>query len=232
MPHKLINLFFLLCLLPGLAHAATDQTNVSTLPPGFVYIADIIPEAVQDIRYYDDNNFMGCPADGYETPVAILTKEAALALKNVSDMCRSMGYGLKIFDAYRPQAAVNHFVRWSKVPQDTVNQTLFYPNINKSKLFSLGYLSSKSGHSRGSTVDLTLIDLATGEELDMGTPFDFLDARSHFNAKGLANEQIYNRSLLRSLMEKYGFKAYGKEWWHFTLIDEPFPKTYFDFPVR
>lgn len=225
-------LFFLLPLFVVAPVHSQEPDQEAALPQGFVYVGDIIPDALQDICYYGGNNFMGRPVEGYKAPVAILSQQAAVALKNVSDMCHGMDYGLKIFDAYRPQTAVNHFVRWAKDPQDTVNKALFYPNISKSKLFSLGYLSSKSGHSRGSTVDLTLMDLATGQELDMGTPFDFLDARSHYGAKGLTNEQIYNRSVLRAMMEKYGFKAHNKEWWHFTLINEPFPHTYFDFPVR
>lgn len=227
---KSLKYLFALFLLLTLTAAAVRADD--TLPKGFVYLSEIIPEAEQDVRYYGSNNFTGAPVAGYEAPVVILTQKAAVALKEVSDMCRGMGYGLKVFDAYRPQTAVEHFVRWSRAPQDAVNKALFYPNIAKSKLFALGYLSRKSGHSRGSTVDLTLVDLATGEELDMGTLFDFLDARSHYGAKGLTNEQIYNRSLLRALMEEYGFKAYSKEWWHFTLIDEPFPDTYFDFSVR
>lgn len=226
-------LFSLLALLYlGPVKAVTAQTPPATLAEGFVYVTDIAPDVILEIRYHGYNNFVGAPVDRYEAPVAILTGEAATALKNVSDTCRDMGYALKIFDAYRPQSAVNHFLRWVKEPESGQTKTAFYPNIAKTQLFKSGYLATKSGHSRGSTVDLTLVDLASGQELDMGTPFDFLDPQSNFNAKDLTYEQIYNRNLLRTIMEAHGFLPYDKEWWHFTLNSEPFPKTYFDFPVR
>lgn len=226
------NTFLLLMLLWLLTSPSAAAQTSTTLPEGFVYVADLAPEVLPEIRYHGHNNFTGAPVPGYDAPTAILTTEAATALKAVSDDCRAMGYALKIFDAYRPQTAVNSFLQWVKAPETGISKAAFYPNINKTQLFKQGYLASRSGHSRGSTVDLTLVDLATGLELDMGAPFDFLDPISHFNAKGLTNEQIYNRSLLRILMETHGFRPYDKEWWHFTLRNEPYPKTYFDFPVR
>lgn len=225
-PLLLIILLLAPAPLPAVEHEAV------ALPPGFVYVTDIAPEILLEIRYYGEHNFTGAPVKGYEAPVAILTLEAATALQAMSDDCRYMGYGVKIFDAYRPQSAVNHFLQWSRQPESGTTKTAFYPNLNKAQLFKQGYLATRSGHSRGSTVDLTLVELTSGEELDMGSPFDFLDPLSHFNAKDLTREQIYNRSLLRTLMETHGFRAYNKEWWHFTLKAEPFPNTYFDFPIR
>ncbi len=140
--------------------------------------------------------------------------------------------GLKLFDAYRPQQAVNHFVRWAKVLNDTLMKQSYYPDVPKSELFKRGYIASKSGHSRGSTVDLTLIDLDTGNELDMGSPYDFFGVQSHPFYKKITDKQRKNRMLLRRVMLKNGFKPYENEWWHFTLRDEPFPNQYFDFPVK
>lgn len=226
-------MFLLLALLLLLAEPAlaAEQTG-AVMPEGFVYVTDIAPEVLLDIRYYGSHNFIGAPVAGYEAFVAILTTAAATALQGVSNDCRAMGYAVKIFDAYRPQSAVNCFLQWSKAPETGQTKAAFYPHISKTQLFKQGYLASRSGHSRGSAVDLTLVDLANGQELDMGTPFDFLDSLSHFSAQGLTHEQIYNRSLLRTVMETHGFRPYDKEWWHFTLKNEPFPKTYFDFPVR
>lgn len=227
---KCFAIFLLLAFMPlgnGLA-----QTETTALPEGFVYLADIAPEILQEVRYHGSNNFTGAPVAGYLEPVIILTHDAALALKNAGEACQNMGYALKVFDAYRPQSAVNYFINWAKQPETNISKSAFYPNINKTQLFKLGYLATKSGHSRGSTVDLTLVDLVTGQELDMGTPFDFLDPRSHFTAQSLTNEQIFNRALLRTIMINNGFKPYDKEWWHFTLQNEPYPKTYFDFAVK
>lgn len=227
---KILLLILLFLHLPFAFSLARAQTG--PLPNGFVYVNELIPTAVIEMRYHEPNNFTDGPVPGYAANKAILSLEAATALKNVSDTCADLGYVLKIFDAYRPQSAVNYFISWSKQPENGATKAAFYPHTEKSQLFKLGYLATRSGHSRGGTVDLTLVELATGRELDMGTPFDFLDSRSGFNAQGLTNEQIFNRALLRNLMEKNGFKAYNKEWWHFTLINEPFPKTYFDFPVE
>ncbi len=202
------------------------------LPQGFVYVADLIPGALLDIRYYGSNNFVGARVDGYFAPRAILSRKAAEALKNVAGELAAQGFALKIFDAYRPQTAVNHFVRWAGDPRDITAKSAFYPEVDKSRLFEEGYIASRSGHSRGSTVDLTIVDVASGKELDMGSPFDFFGPVSHHGAKGISPIQTANRKVLRDVMEKHGFKIYPEEWWHYTLANEPYPDTYFDFPVR
>lgn len=199
---------------------------------GFVLVTDVIPEVILEIRYFSTYNFVGERIDGYEQPCALLTKEAAEALKAVSDDVMAQGYRLKIFDAYRPQTAVEHFVRWAADPNAEEMKPYFYPDMEKSRLFAEGYIASKSGHSRGSTVDLTLFDVKTGKEVDMGGVFDYLGRLSHFNyTSGLTEEQIANRKLLRDVMVKHGFRPISTEWWHFTLIEEPYPDTYFSFPV-
>ena len=170
--------------------------------------------------------------DGYERPVAYLTKEAAAALKAASDECVARGYRLKVYDAYRPQRAVSRFMRWAKDVGDTRMKAPFYPNLDKSVLFEQGYIAEKSGHSRGSTVDLTLFDMKTGKEVDMGGTFDWFGEESHPDYTGVTEEQLANRMLLREIMLAHGFKPLAEEWWHFTLKDEPYPDTYFDFPVR
>jgi D-alanyl-D-alanine dipeptidase len=216
---------------PGESRVFASQST-NTMPKGFVYVKDIIPNVVFDIRYFGKYNFIGSPIDGYYAPKAILSKEAAESLKKVQIELNKYSLGIKVFDAYRPQSAVNHFIRWSKNIQDTKMKNEFYPNEDKKNLFAMGYLAEKSGHSRGSTVDLTLIDLKTGSELDMGSTFDFLDKISASEYQSIAYHQRANRLLLRNVMEKHGFKYYSKEWWHFTLIKEPYPKTYYNFPVK
>lgn len=202
------------------------------LPEGFVLLADAVPDILQEIRYYSTYNFVGSRIDGYEQPCAILTAEAARALRAVSDELLAEGYRLKIYDAYRPQSAVDHFVRWAEDLEDTAMRPYFYPEEDKSQLFAHGYIAARSGHSRGSTVDLTLLDEATGKELDMGGTFDYFGAPSHTDYAGLTPEQQANRALLRDAMLRHGFRALKTEWWHFTLREEPFPDSYFDFPVR
>ena len=197
----------------------------------FVMISDAVPDAILEVRYYSTYNFVGDRIDGYEAPVALLTREAAGALREVSDELAKQGYRLKIYDAYRPQSAVDHFQRWAADWEDVRMKEYFYPDLDKSLLFSQGYISAKSGHSRGSTVDLTLFDMAAGKELDMGGTFDYFGNRSHPNYAGLTEEQAANRALLRDAMLSHGFKGINTEWWHFTLKDEPYPNTYFDFPV-
>ncbi|WP_198524693.1 M15 family metallopeptidase [Paenibacillus phocaensis] len=206
----------------------------SQLPKGkgFVYLDEVIPDAVYDLRYYTGDNFIGERIDGYNGPFAILTLRAARALKKVNDDLDSQGYRLKIIDAYRPQTAVDHFARWSKDPLDTEMKERFYPEVDKKNLFKQGYLSSKSGHSRGSTVDLTLVYKKTGEEVDMGSRVDFLGPISAHGAKGLTKSQRTGRYILKTAMVKQGFKPYSKEWWHYTLKNEPYPSTYFDFDVE
>ena len=199
---------------------------------GFVMISDVVPDAILEIRYYSTYNFMGDRIDGYEAPTALLTQEAASALKEVSDELLEQGYRLKVYDAYRPQTAVEHFQRWAADLEDFRMKEYFYPGLDKSELFSQGYISAQSGHSRGSTVDLTLFDMASGKELDMGSPFDFFGTCSHADyTASLTVEQIDNRKLLRDTMLAHGFRGINTEWWHFTLVEEPYPDTYFDFPV-
>ena len=201
-------------------------------PSGFVVLADVVPDIIQEIRYYSTYNFVGDRIDGYEQPCALMTIEAAQALKKVSDDLKARGYRLKIYDSYRPQRAVDHFVRWAKDIGDTRMKKYFYPKVDKTKLFDEGYIYAKSGHSRGSTVDLTLFDMKTGKEVDMGGTFDYFGEESHPDYKGkLTKKQIANRNILREAMLKYGFKPLDTEWWHFTLKDEPYPDTYFTFPV-
>ena len=197
----------------------------------FVLLSDAVPDAILEIRYYSTYNFVGDRIDGYEEPCALLTKEAASALKEVSDELVSKGYRLKIYDAYRPQKAVTHFMNWAKNINDTRMKQYFYPELDKSVLFAQGYIAEKSGHSRGSTVDLTLFDMKTEKEVDMGGTFDYFGQLSHPDYKQITAEQYENRMILRNAMLAHGFKPLEEEWWHFTLKDEPFPDTYFTFPV-
>lgn len=198
---------------------------------GFVSVTDVIPDAVTDIRYYSGHNFVGTRIDGYEEPLALLSEETALALKNAADDFRKAGCRIKIFDAYRPQRAVAHFAAWAEDAQDVKMKQEFYPSTDKAALFDLGYIAAYSGHSRGSKVDMTLVNAQTGEELDMGGSFDFFDEVSHPYYDGVTGEQHQNRMLLRDVMLANGFDACATEWWDFTLADEPYPNTYFDFPV-
>lgn len=198
----------------------------------FVAITDVVPDVILEIRYYSTYNFVGERIDGYEQPVALLTKQAADSLKVVSDELRKHGYRLKIWDSYRPQRAVNHFIRWAEDLNDTAMKRIFYPMVDKSLLFEQNYIMARSGHSRGSTVDLTLVDEQTGKELDMGSTFDWFGTESHPDYMDLTSTQLANRLVLRHAMLSHGFKPLDSEWWHFTLANEPFPDTYFDFPVR
>ena len=210
----------------------------------FVNLADAVPDAILEIRYYSTYNFVGTRVDGYLEPIALLTRQAADSLRAVSDDLKQMGYRLKIFDAYRPQCAVDHFVRWGADVNDTLMKPYFYPDVPRDRLFELGYIAEKSGHTRGSTVDLTLFDMATEKEVDMGGTFDWFGFESHpdfggnpntgeYKANGrITAEQFHNRMILREAMLRHGFKPIDEEWWHFTLKNEPFPSTYFTFPVK
>lgn len=202
------------------------------LPKGFVYLDEIIPNAHYEMRYYSEYNFVGKRIEGYLAPYAIATTQMAKALSKVSEKLEPLGYQLLIYDTYRPAKAVKQFIDWSQDTDDDVMKAEFYPNMDKADLFKQGYLSKKSGHSRGSTVDLTLVDSNTGEEVDMGSPYDLLDEISHFSTDKITAEQADNRQLLKDVMVKYGFKAYSKEWWHFVLQNEPYPNTYFDFDIE
>ncbi|MBR4393663.1 MAG: M15 family metallopeptidase [Oscillospiraceae bacterium] len=198
---------------------------------GFVLLSDYVPSIIQEIRYYSTYNFVGDRIDGYEEPISILTKEAARALKNVSNEMNAQGFRLKIFDAYRPVKAVKHFILWGIEDQDLRMKPFFYPDLEKQELFARGYIAKQSSHSRGSTVDLTLLDMSTGMEVDMGSPFDLFSERSHPDCREVTEEQYENRMLLQKAMFRNGFQPIDCEWWHFTLKEEPFPDTYFTFPV-
>ena len=198
---------------------------------GFVLVSEAVPDTILEIRYYSTYNFIGDRVDGYEEPIAMLTREAASALRAVSDEMIKQGYRLKIYDAYRPQMAVSHFMRWALDGQDARMKEIFYPDLEKEKLFPLGFIAEHSGHSRGSTVDLTLFDMKTGKEMDMGGPFDYFGERSYSDFQGVTAEQHLNRMLLREAMTAQGFRPLAEEWWHFTLQNEPYPDTYFTFPV-
>jgi D-alanyl-D-alanine dipeptidase len=198
---------------------------------GFVLLADLIPDIVQEIRYYSSYNFIGSRINGYEEPCAILTRKAARALQAVSNEAIVQGYRLKIYDAYRPARAVRQFVLWGIEDLDLRMKPYFYPELQKQELFVKGYIASRSSHSRGSTVDLTLLDMKTGKEVDMGGPFDYFGALSHPDYRDITEDQFQNRMTLQRIMTRNGFIPIDCEWWHFTLEDEPYPDTYFDFPV-
>ncbi len=198
---------------------------------GFVMLADYVPRIIQEIRYHSSYNFIGERIDGYEEPCAILSLDAARALKSAANELFVMGYQLKVFDAYRPARAVKHFVLWGIEDQDIRMKPYFYPDLEKQELFAQGYIAKRSSHSRGSAVDLTLFDMRTGKEADMGSPFDFFGEVSHPDYPDLSPEQLRNRKLLRDTMLRNGFLPIDCEWWHFVLADEPYPETYFDFPV-
>lgn len=203
------------------------------ISPDFVSMADFCSDILQDIRYYSTFNFVGRRVPGYERPMAYLTRAAAENLKAANEELMKLGYRLKIHDAYRPKRAVDYFVKWGRDLDDQTMKEYFYPNCPKSELFHRGYIAHKSGHSRGSTVDVTLFDMKMGKDADMGSPYDMLDEVSHFDyTEGLTQEQISLRKLLREVMSKHNFRPIACEWWHFTLRNEPFPNTYFDFPVK
>jgi D-alanyl-D-alanine dipeptidase len=200
--------------------------------PGFVDAAEAVPGLQLDIRYFGERNFVGRRIDGYEAPICLLTRHAAAALAAVQRDLAADGLGLKAFDCYRPARAVAHFVRWGRDVADQVAKTEYYPDVDKRMLFRDGYISARSGHSRGSTVDLTLVRLSGGEELDMGSPFDFFGRRSWLADRSISPAAQENRKILAAAMQQRGFRAYAKEWWHYTLANEPYPESYFDFPVR
>ncbi len=225
-------------------------------PPGFVDIKEVIPSVILDIRYFTPHNFLGTRVDGYHSPKCILTKEAAQALLRVQKDLEKFHLSLKVYDCYRPQRAVGHFVRWAKDIEDTKTKEEFYPTVDKRDLFKDGYIAERSSHSRGSTVDLTIVPVPVpGQEvykegqklyacflsadkrfkdnsIDMGSGFDCFHELSHTANPNIGFQQRANRLLLKTLMERYGFENYNLEWWHYTLKNEPFPDTYFDFPIE
>ncbi len=204
----------------------------SQLPKGFAYVCDEIPTIKMELRYFTSNNFVGTKVDGYKANVLILTSDATVALKNVQNELLKDSLSLKIFDAYRPQRAVNHFKRWARNLGDTLTKQQFYPKAKKKNLFKDGYISSHSRHSSGSTLDITIVNLKTCKELDMGTSYDYFGKESWTHYQGITKKQQQNRMLLKTVMNKYGFRNYPKEWWHFTLRNEPFANQYFDFEVK
>ena len=226
---RITPLFVALSLLCA---GACRQGNPLEDSSDFVAIAEVVPDVILEIRYFGTYNFVGKRIDGYLAPQAYLTRRAADSLKAVSDDVMAQGYRLKIYDAYRPQCAVDHFVRWAADVDDTAMRQYFYPDVDKSLLFEQEYIMEKSGHTRGSTVDLTLFDMNTEKELDMGGTFDWFGQESHPDYTAITPQQFANRMILREAMLRHGFKPLDSEWWHFTLKDEPYPDTYFTFPVK
>lgn len=243
---KIIFIFFL---------TLSVQLFSQNIPEGFVEIREVIPDIILDLRYLTNHNFLGVPVEGYKSEKCFITKKAADSLAKVQAELKRFGLSLKIYDAYRPQRAVNHFVRWAKDLSDTLTKKEFYPTIDKSRLFEDGYIAEKSGHSRGSTIDLTIVPIPLpyqpafdvndqcecfesidkrfkDNSIDMGTGYDCFNVHSHTENPDLTPQQRANRLLLKSLMDKYGFKNLPEEWWHFTLRNEPFPTTYFDFEIE
>lgn len=199
---------------------------------GFVILSEYVPDIIEEVRYHTTYNFIGDKIDGYDDPIILVVLEAALALQKANEEAKKLGYAFKVYDAYRPQTAVDHFVRWAKDINDTRMKEIFYPETKKEELFEKGFIASKSGHTRGSSMDLTLFNLKTGKEVDMGGVFDNFGDVSHSSyTEGLTEEQINNRKLLHKIMTENGFKGINSEWWHFNLIDEPYPDTYFTFPI-
>lgn len=199
---------------------------------GFVILSEYVPDIIEEVRYHTTYNFIGDKIDGYDDPIILVVLEAVLALQKANEEAKKLGYAFKVYDAYRPQTAVDHFVRWAKDINDTRMKEIFYPETKKEELFEKGFIASKSGHTRGSSIDLTLFNLKTGKEVDMGGVFDNFGDVSHSSyTEGLTEEQINNRKLLHKIMTENGFKGINSEWWHFNLIDEPYPDTYFTFPI-
>lgn len=233
----------LLALLPGLTAAAAE------LPEDFVRLSELAPSIPQDIRYHGKHNFLGTRVEGYEAAHCILTRPAAQALLRAQQALAPEGLSLLVFDCYRPQRAVAHFMRWARTPDDAMLRALYYPRLDKRALLREVYIADKSGHSRGSTVDLTLVRAesyrsASGHDgcqpasarqsamLDMGSGFDCFDPLSHTDNDGITPAQRANRQRLKAAMKQAGFHNYSREWWHYILNREPYPETYFDFPVR
>lgn len=203
---------------------------MSTPDSPLVRLADIDPTIGQDARYASDNNFIGRPIRGYLAPQVMLTREAAIALKHAQELAVEKGYSILVYDGYRPQQAVDHFVEWGADLADTLNKATYYPDVPKAELFDRGYIAARSGHSRGSTADLTLTK--DGEPLDMGTPFDYFDELSHTENPAISDEALANRLVLREIMASAGFSNYVNEWWHYTLVDEPYLDTFFNIPIE
>lgn len=240
-------IFFFSFVFAALAVTFVSCSNVpeATVIPeedssDFVLVTEAVPDVILEIRYHSTYNFIGDRIPGYDEPVALLTRQAADSLKVVSDELLRQGYRLKVFDAYRPQCAVDYFMKWAKDTEDVRMKEYFYPELDKSVLIPQDYIAEKSGHTRGSTIDLTLFDMAAEREVDMGCTFDYFGVASHPDVlpgqeigayKPITEEQYRNRMILRDAMLRHGFKPYDCEWWHFTLENEPYPDTYFTFPI-
>ncbi len=249
---KRIYTFLLFILFHTTFHSQTNNVK----PYDFVNVKEVIPDIIIELRYFGEHNFIGRRIEGYNKPICYLTKAAADSLSKVQEELRKFNLTLKIYDGYRPQRAVNHFVEWAKDLSDTLMKKEFYPTVDKKNLFQDGYIADRSSHSRGSTVDLTIVPIPIPEQdrfnkyselcecylplekrfkdnsIDMGSGFDCFHPISHTINNSLELNQRINRLLLKTIMEKYGFKNYPLEWWHFTLINEPYPDTYFDFPIE
>ncbi|WP_185217597.1 M15 family metallopeptidase [Sphingobacterium mizutaii] len=223
------NAFLIPLLALSLLFSCATQREI---PNSFVNLKEQIPNLEIDLRYYGSHNFLGRPVKGYEANKVFISKEAASALVQIQKELNAQGLGIKVFDAYRPQQAVNNFKEWALDIADTAAKKEFYPDVDKRNLFKLGYIAEKSGHSRGSTIDLTIINLKDKKELDMGTGFDYFGEPSHHDYSNLSPLQKANRKLIKDIMEKHGFKSIEEEWWHYTLKNEPFKDQYFDFKVR
>ena len=233
------------CLLGALLTGCSHTDDMQAKAPEedasqFVVLTDVVPDAILEIRYYSTYNFIGRRIPGYDEPIAMLTRQAADSLKKVSDDLLQQGYRLKIFDGYRPQKAVDYFMAWAQDVNDTLMKPYFYPELDKSVLVPQEYIAEKSGHTRGSTIDLTLFDMKLEKEVDMGCTYDYFGLASHPDAQPgqpigayppINQRQYANRMILQQAMTAHGFKPYDCEWWHFTLANEPFPDTYFIFPI-
>jgi D-alanyl-D-alanine dipeptidase len=229
----ILSLFFQIVFSANSFPSSNIKINKTYPPDGFVYLSKIDSSIKQDIRYATQNNFTGKIVKGYSNASAILTRDAALKLKLVQEDLKKRGLGLKVFDAYRPVSAVDEFLKWRKSPVNKKLKLTYYPNLSKEDLFKKGYIApGKSSHSRGSTVDLTIVNIKTGNELDMGTPFDYFGSKSHTNYEKLPKKVKNNRLLLKKTMEKHDFENLPNEWWHYTLRNEPFKDYYFDFLIR
>lgn len=211
---------------------STAKIPKAGLPDGFVYIDELIEDCIIDAKYAGTDNFMGRAAAGYEQPLVVMCTELAERCIQAANALRKQGYLIKFFDAYRPQSAVDDFCRWGEDIHDIRRKAIQYPNLEKADMFTEGYIARRSGHTRAKAVDLTLVDMATHQELDMGTIFDYMDPRSNHGAAGLTPAQEANRELLRRAMLDVGLSDYVGEWWHYNLNPEPYPDTYFNFPIR
>ena len=209
--------------------AGVPKDGISEL---FVYVDEVIEDCIIDPKYWGTDNYVGRQIIGYDRPLVVASRDAADACAKAADILRKRGFLMKIFDAYRPQKAVEDFANWINDAEDIRRKPIHYPNIDKKDFFKLGYVAKKSGHTRGSSVDLTIVDMKTHQEVDMGSIFDFMDPRSHLDAKGLTKGQKANRAILCDAMTACGFEPYAYEWWHFILKDEPYPGMYFDFSIR